>query len=299
MAPDAAMTDISHHWLALLAELRDRQVPCVLITVAETRGSVPRAAGTKMIVSAEAQFGTIGGGNLEAEAIQAARELLRAQASPDDAGNRLVRYPLGPALAQCCGGVVTVLLEPFLPPRRRLLLFGAGHVGKAVIEVLSGLGLPIRWIDPRVEQFPAHSPPGVEMIHTGAPEAELRNSDVDSFVLVITHSHDLDYALVETALRHGRFAYLGLIGSRSKRARFEKRLRAANIPAADIIRLTCPIGIPGITGKHPREIAIAVAAQVLRLGIAQHPVAPDHGCGQADALPEAPSAAAPSTSRHD
>jgi len=193
------MTDISHHWLPLLADLRERRVPCVLITVAETRGSVPRGAGTKMIVSAGEQYGTIGGGNLETEAVQAARELLRAQESTDDSGNRLIRYPLGPALAQCCGGVVTVLLEPFLPPRRKLLLFGAGHVGKAVIDVLSGLGLPIRWIDPRTEQFPAHSPPGVEMIVTGAPEAELRSADADSFILIITHSHDLDYALVEAA----------------------------------------------------------------------------------------------------
>ncbi|MDZ4349640.1 MAG: xanthine dehydrogenase accessory protein XdhC [Xanthomonadaceae bacterium] len=262
------MTDISHHWLPLLADLRERRVPCVLITVAETRGSAPRGAGTKMIVSAGEQFGTIGGGNLETEAVQAARELLRAQESTDDSGNRLIRYPLGPALAQCCGGVVTVLLEPFLPPRRKLLLFGAGHVGKAVIDVLSGLGLPIRWIDPRAEQFPAHSPPSVEMIVTGAPEAELRSADADSFILIITHSHDLDYALVETTLRHGRFAYLGLIGSASKRARFEKRLRAANIPANDIARLTCPIGIAGITGKHPKEIAIAVAAQLLTIGIA-------------------------------
>lgn len=257
------MTDISHSWLPTLADLRARHIPCVLITVAEVRGSAPREAGTKMIATATEQFGTIGGGNLEAEAVRQARERLAGA----EAGNRLARLPLGPALAQCCGGVVTVLLEPFLTPRKKLLLFGAGHVGKAVIETLRGLPAPIRWIDPRAEQFPAHIPEGVEKVHTAAPAAELRDTDEDTHILIITHSHDLDYELVEAALKRNRFAYLGLIGSASKRRRFEKRLRVAGIPDQTIARLTCPIGIEGITGKHPKEIAIAVAAELLRLGL--------------------------------
>ena len=257
------MNDISHAWLPILADLRARHVPCVLITVAETRGSAPREAGAKMIATADGQFGTIGGGNLEAEAVRQARERLAGAG----VGNRLARFPLGPALAQCCGGVVTVLLEPFLPPRRKLLLFGAGHVGKAVVETLNGLPVPIRWIDPRAEQFPAQIPEGVEKVHTAAPAAELRDTDEDTHILVITHSHELDYELVEAALRRNRFAYLGLIGSASKRRRFEKRLRVAGITDETIARLTCPIGIEGITGKHPKEIAIAVAAELLRLGL--------------------------------
>ncbi len=275
------MTDISHRWLATLAELRDRRVPCVLITIAETRGSVPREAGTKMVVTADEQFGTIGGGNLEADAVAQARqrltEALGTGPRPNDVppdpvhqaslDNRLVRYALGPSLAQCCGGVVTVLLEPFLPPRQRLLLFGAGHVGRAVVEVMAGLGIALRWIDPRAEQFPDRLPDGVEAVHTRAPEAELRTSDADTYILVISHSHDLDYRLVETALQHSRFAYLGLIGSASKRTRFEKRLRSVGIAPDTLTRLTCPIGIPGIPGKHPREIAIAVAAQLLAEGL--------------------------------
>lgn len=259
------MTDISHAWLPILTDLRARHVPCVLITVAEVRGSAPREAGTKMIATVGEQFGTIGGGNLEVEAVRRARELLAGIGT--DAGNRLAHFPLGPALAQCCGGVVTVLLEPFLPPRKKLLLFGAGHVGKAVVEILRGLPVPIRWIDPRAEQFPARIPEGVEKVHTGAPVAELRDTDEDSHILVITHSHELDYQLVEAALTRNRFAYLGLIGSASKRRRFEKRLKAAGQPDEAIARLTCPIGIEGITGKHPKEIAIAVAAELLALGL--------------------------------
>ncbi len=259
------MTDIGHRWLETLADLRARQVPCVLVTVAETRGSAPREAGTKMIATTDQQFGTIGGGNLEAEAVRQARELL----DRTDHDNRLARFPLGPSLAQCCGGVVTVLLEPFLPPRKRLLLFGAGHVGRAIVEVLSGLGLRIHWIDPREDQFPEPLPDAVEKVHTDAPTAELHDCDEDTYVLIVSHSHDLDYRLVETTLARNRFAYLGLIGSASKRARFEKRLRQAGIPDETLARLTCPIGLPAIAGKHPKEIAIATAAELLGLGLTE------------------------------
>lgn len=257
---------MTHQWLSVLAELADKAVPCVLITVTEAKGSTPRDAGTKMVVTAAEQFGTIGGGNLEFEAIGEARKLLAgAIAAP------LVKdYPLGPKLAQCCGGAVSVLLEPFLPSGKKVFLFGAGHVGKEVVGVLSALPIEIRWIDERANEFPADMPKNCKKIATATPLMELKDIAEGSFIIIMTHSHDLDYDLVRDVLKNGKFTYLGLIGSDTKRARFEKRLLADGLAEADLKRLICPIGISGVTGKHPREIAIAVAAEVLSLGLTSH-----------------------------
>lgn len=257
------MRPANHEWLPVLAGLCDRGVPCVLVTVMTARGSTPREAGTKMVVTAEQSFGTIGGGNLEFEAIAQARELLAACEEAAQAKD----YALGPSLAQCCGGAVTIFLEPFGGPRKTLLLFGAGHVGKEVVKVLEGLPLKIRWIDERANEFPATLPANAEKVATSAPVAEMRNLPPDAFILIMTHSHDLDYDLVRAALQNGGFAYLGLIGSKTKRARFEKRLIAEGVGKEELERLTCPIGIGSVTGKHPREIAIAVAAELLSLGL--------------------------------
>lgn len=249
-------------WLTDVAALTARRVPCVLITVTEAKGSTPREAGAKMVVSADEQHGTIGGGNLEHEAIAAARALLGGGGGPAS-----IDYALGPTLAQCCGGAVTVLLEPLLPPRRTLHLFGAGHVGREIVDVLKGLPVHVRWIDERQGEMPLEVPPIAEPVITATPVAEVRAIGADDLVLVLTHSHDLDYALVRAVLEHGRFAHLGLIGSGTKRARFEKRLLADGVTQLE--RLVCPIGLPGVGGKHPREIAVAVAADLLARGIAR------------------------------
>jgi len=250
-------------WLATLADLSARRVPCVLVTVMEAKGSTPREAGTKMVVAAEAQYGTVGGGNLEFEAVAEARKLLAA-AVPTAA---VKDYPLGPKLAQCCGGAVSVLLESFIPTGKKLYLFGAGHVGREVVAVLSALPIDIIWIDSRAEEFPTVLPPGCTRKLTTAPLEQAAEIDEDAFVLVMTHNHDLDYDIVRSVMQRGHYAYLGLIGSATKRARFEKRLAVDGIASADLSRLVCPIGIGGVTGKHPREIAIAVAAQLLAAGL--------------------------------
>lgn len=253
------------HWLAVLADLAAKRVPHVLITVTEAKGSTPREAGTKMVVTQTEQFCTIGGGNLEFQAIEAARALLGdAVTTPE-----MKDYPLGPKLAQCCGGAVTVLLEPFIPHTKTLYLFGAGHVGKEVVKVFSGLPVTIHWVDEREAEFPQHVPAQCQKIVTTAPLAVLEALDAQSYVLVMTHSHDLDYDIVRHVMQNGTFAYLGLIGSDTKRARFEKRLQVDGIAAEDLPRMTCPIGIGSVKGKHPREIAIAVAAELLSLGISQ------------------------------
>ncbi|MDP2204906.1 MAG: xanthine dehydrogenase accessory protein XdhC [Alphaproteobacteria bacterium] len=250
-------------WLSTLADLSARHVPCVLVTVMEAKGSTPREAGTKMVVTADGQYGTIGGGNLEFEAVAEARALLTsAQASV-----KVKDYPLGPKLAQCCGGAVSVLLESFVPTGKKLYLFGAGHVGREVVAVLAALPIDIVWIDSRAQEFPAVLPPGCTQKLTAAPLAETAEIDESAYVLVMTHNHDLDYDIVRSVMQRGRYAYLGLIGSATKRARFEKRLAVDGIATVDLARLICPIGIGGVTGKHPREIAIAVAAQLLALGL--------------------------------
>lgn len=250
-------------WLATLADLSARRVPCVLVTVMEAKGSTPREAGTKMVVTADAQFGTIGGGNLEFEAMAEARQLLAAAISTAAVKD----YPLGPKLAQCCGGAVSVLLESFIPTGKKLYLFGAGHVGREVVAVLSALPVDIVWIDSRAAEFPAQIPEHCQRRLTSAPLAEVDNIDSNTYVLVMTHNHDIDYDIVRAVMQRGQFAYLGLIGSATKRARFEKRLTVDGISPDHLARLVCPIGVGGVTGKHPREIAIAVAAQLLSLGL--------------------------------
>jgi xanthine dehydrogenase accessory factor len=251
---------MSHEWLSTLSTLRDKDIPCVLITVMEAKGSTPREAGTKMVVTAGDQFGTIGGGNLEFQAIDEARKILTTASS----AAKTKDYPLGPALAQCCGGAVTVLLEPFISSDKTVLLFGAGHVGKEVVKVLENLPVKVRWVDERAGEFPAEMPQNCEKIVTARSLDKLKDITDKTYIIVMTHSHNLDFEIVKAALEKGNFAYLGLIGSDTKAVRFRKRLSAAGL---DISRLTCPIGIEGINGKHPREIAIAVAAELLTLGL--------------------------------
>ena len=244
-------------WLSAVAAARAAGEACVLVTVAKADGSTPRSAGTKMVVFADRTTGTIGGGNLEYEAIARARRLLAegAEAPVLDA------YPLGPALGQCCGGQTTVMFEPLRTAAHTLLLFGAGHVGRALVGILAGLPFRVRWIDSRQAEFPASWPDNVTIECGDAVEAEVDAAPPGAFFLVMTYSHDIDLRLVEAILRRGDFAYLGLIGSRTKRARFERRLRRVGL---DPDRLVCPIGIGGIPGKHPRHIAVAVAAQLLQ-----------------------------------
>ena len=259
------MTFFNHEWLSVLAQMSEKSIPCVLVTVTEAKGSTPREAGTKMVVTQDETYGTIGGGNLEFEAIREARDLMAAAVH----AAQMKEYPLGPALAQCCGGAVSVLLEPFLPHKNTLYLFGAGHVGREVVRVLDGLPVTVKWVDSRAQEFPDAMPKQCEKIVTASPASVFHDMPENAYIVIMTHNHDLDYELTLAGLKKGNFAYLGLIGSDTKRARFEKRLKADGIDAKDLSRLICPIGVGGVTGKHPREIAIARGAQLLESGIAK------------------------------
>jgi xanthine dehydrogenase accessory factor len=249
--------------------------PAVVVHVLEHRGSVPREAGTRMLVAADAVAGTIGGGRLEHEAIADARRLLREGGMPHE-----VSVALGPSLGQCCGGAVRLrhtLLQADdpaawspAPPRFTLQLYGAGHVGRAVAKLLADLPCRVSWIDEREDQFPLWPlPPHIERTCAEPVEAEIAHATPGSFCLVATHSHALDMAIAQAVLRRGDFAWFGLIGSKTKRAKFEHRLVERGFAQEQLDRIVCPIGLPGIVGKEPEVIALAVVAQMMQEALRQ------------------------------
>lgn len=303
--------------------------PAALVTVLATEGSAPREAGTKMVVWEGGQSGTIGGGNLEHRATSQARLML----ANSQASFAIQDYPLGPLLAQCCGGRVRLLIErvetasrdwltdaarrmdadqpfevrtrfdpglltktivpigalgPDAPPvtlagaqasargarpelgdelverneapRPALLVFGAGHVGQAVARAFAPLPFKLSWYDSRPETAEIA---GVTVAEPAEMAAAAMGAGGDAYGLIFTHDHGLDYALASAGLAGGGFAYLGLIGSKTKRARFMSRLRDDGFSEAALTRLTCPIGLPALKSKAPEVIAVSVAADLL------------------------------------
>jgi xanthine dehydrogenase accessory factor len=251
---------VSADWLDTLRELRQAGRPAVLVTLLAARGSTPREAGCKMVVTEADAQGTIGGGNLEFQSIRIARQVL---ADPV-AGPLLREFPLGPALGQCCGGHASVLFEPVRPPAWHIAVYGAGHVGQALVALLGTLDCRVSWIDPRPEAFPAQRPANV-FAQCAAPLAEtVARLPAGACVLVMTHDHALDFDIVAAALPRIDLPFVGLIGSETKRARFVSRLARLGLAPDAIRRLVCPIGVAGTGGKAPAEIAVAVAAQLLQ-----------------------------------
>jgi xanthine dehydrogenase accessory factor len=235
-----------------------------------------------MAVFPNALVNTIGGGHLEFQAITEARALM-ANSGKAKAGsiNITNRYALGPALGQCCGGVVHLKFEhicaadaPALKHRllangQPLTLFGGGHVGRALIHVLSALPFNVQWVDSRDEIFPAHLPPNVVCEHSDPVHAAVADMPSGSSVLIMSFSHAEDLDVVAACLNrqrlHGDLKFVGLIGSKTKWATFQHRLEAKGFSAEELAFITCPIGVPGIAGKEPEVIAVAVAAQLLQL----------------------------------
>lgn len=296
-------------WLRGLCETEE---PAVLVTVARVEGSGPREAGAAMAVTRGGQFDTIGGGHLELRACAIARAML-----DDPRGvERLQRFPLGPTLGQCCGGVTHLSFEPIgdraqmlalrdrlqagrdswravpldshaparldtagpavasldrdllivpVPSvRNRVVLFGAGHVGAALVQALAPLPCHVTWVDEREDLFPATLPDNVAVEITDTPDAVVAEAPDNTYFLVMTHSHALDQTLAEAILKRPALHWFGLIGSKTKRMLFEHRLAARGVALPRIAQMTCPIGLPGITGKEPAVIAASVAAQLLQ-----------------------------------
>lgn len=254
--------------------------PSVLVTVEATDGSAPREPGAWMAVFSDTVLGTIGGGHLEFQAISHARGSV-----PPEGGSAAVlgfmRLALGPSLGQCCGGVVHLRFEAVskddLPVLRRRLaptgppvaLFGGGHVGRALVRVLAALPFQVHWIDSRDEIFPADVPANVRCEHSDPVQAAVAGLAAGSRVLIMSFSHAEDLDVVSACLKrqraHGDLPYIGLIGSKSKWAAFRHRLEARGFATDELAHVTCPIGVPGITGKEPEVIAVAVAAQLLQV----------------------------------
>ncbi|KJJ98500.1 xanthine dehydrogenase [Pseudomonas sp. 21] len=250
---------MTRNWMDAIASLRDSAEAYVLITVIGVQGSTPRESGSKMLVTAGETFDTIGGGHLEFAAIEHARQLLLAGQD----SQALEHFPLGARLGQCCGGRASLLFECFAARGPQVVLFGAGHVGRALAPLLAGLPLRLEWVDSRAAQFPQSVPEGVRMRLLEEPEDAVHEAPPGSYFLVMTHNHPLDYAIAEAVLKRGDAGFLGMIGSRTKARRFQMRLEQHGYPQQVIEQMHCPIGLSEVPGKRPLEVAISVAAQVI------------------------------------
>lgn len=250
--------DDEMNWISALAELQRSGEPCVLVTIIEERGSTPRNAGSKMVVSAERLYDTIGGGHLEYRAQAIAREMLAARTQD----TRLERFSLGASLGQCCGGATVLLFEPMGQPQAHIAVFGAGHVGRALVPLLASLPCRVRWIDSREHEFPR---PCRRRGESGERRSARRGrADAARQPL---HRHDPQPPAGPGAYRGDpgaqRLRLFGLIGSKTKRVKFEHRLRERGVDAERLQRMRCPMGLEQVKGKLPAEIAISIAGEVI------------------------------------
>lgn len=290
-------------WFGAVARLRARREAGVLVTVATVRGHAPRNAGAKLVVGQDETWGSIGGGNVEAVTIDRAREMIAASAAEPE----LLDFALNDKVTnrhgvQCCGGTVSVLLEP-LPVVRAVAIFGVGHVGMELARVLARQDLDLHLVDSRSDILAeerlavlADAVAGVRVHHTPLlPEEVLETLPQGTHVLIMTHDHAEDAALCDAALRTPHLGSIGLIGSAAKWGRFRKRLLTeGGHDEAAIDRIKTPIGLADITGKDPATIAVSVAADLLRTFEAEEYGAQEHHRGEtvdADTDEDAPAAA--------
>lgn len=244
----------------------------IVCELTQVRGSSPREEGTFMLVGMGAIFGTIGGGALEYMVIDHARRLIaegRAEAAMD--------VPLGPEIGQCCGGRVTVALRYADGPIRRELagrvateesaephvyVFGAGHVGRVLAQILSLLPVRVEVIDTRQEELDL-LPAGVPFRRVAMPEAVVRSAPAGSAFVILTHDHALDFLIAHEALRRTDSAYVGMVGSRTKRAKFASWFLEQGGEPQALERLVLPIGAQGLGDKRPAIIAALAAAEIM------------------------------------
>lgn len=251
----------------------------IIARITDVRGSSPREKGASMLIARQDILGSIGGGQLENRVIQDARHRLLEpicdeQASDDELSRD---FTLGPPMNQCCGGRIRISYRYCTDPEQwqhpdaaqarqiQVILFGAGHVGKALAAILATQPCHLHWVDSRAEQFPAVIPANARQYIAPNPATLVNELPANAYILVMTHDHRLDLAICDTVLHRNRFRFLGLIGSQTKRGRFRKQLYDNGHPSALIDRLNCPIGVPHIRSKHPAHIALAVATQLLAL----------------------------------
>lgn len=274
-------------WLAAAERLRSRREAGVLVTITEVRGHSPRDAGAKMVVGLGDTWGSIGGGNLEATAVDRARELLaETSAQPTTFNANLSDKARATHGVQCCGGEVTVLLEP-LPVLPAVAIFGVGHVGLELARILARHDLDLHLVDSRPEQLSDHALAGLDdaiaRVHRHhvpvLPELVLAELPPGTHVLVMTHDHAEDAALCDAALRTGHLGTIGLIGSRAKWNRFRKKLADEGHDESAIARIIAPIGLSQLPGKEPATIAVGVAASLLETFEQESEVHPSSSSG--------------------
>ena len=238
----------------------------IRVRITRARGSTPREEGAEMMVGPEAVTGTIGGGQLEYLAIDRARQML---ARGED--RAVMDVPLGPEIGQCCGGRVELMLDRELAtpaaPEPSVLIFGAGHVGRALARALLPLPVQVRLIDQRTAELALA--PGVPGELTPLPEAEVRRAPPGSAYVILTHDHALDFLIAAEALARGDAAYVGMIGSKTKLAQFRRWIAQAEGPTPDIAPLVCPIDAAGRPDKRPEVIAAFVAAELFQRVLAR------------------------------
>lgn len=263
-------------WMDTAAELRKARVPAVLVTLASVRGHAPREAGAKLIVTAEDLHGTIGGGNLEMTAVTRAREILASVAEgtrhePEMLTLRLNDKAPAKYGRQCCGGEVSVLLEP-LPVPASVAIFGIGNIGLELTRILARHDIDVHVSDSRpehLEELDRLEPPVAQIYREFAVVGEevLVGLPAGTHVLIMTHDHAEDLHLCDAALTRGDLGSIGLIGSSAKWQRFRKNLIAEGHTPATVDTIDCPIGLPDLPGKQPATIALSVAADLLgRMG---------------------------------
>ncbi len=300
-------------WTGRVHSYLERSVPVCRVIVARVRGSAPRECGAEMYVTASISEETIGGGQLEFEAIGIARSVLRAL--PEQGFSRQFRvFALGPNLGQCCGGEVTLLFEGFSPslaasfrgipptgakgfihdargdlfcqmserlidrpdynavkqifwmPAQKapvqLYLYGAGHVGRALMPLLCGLGIQPYWVDTDSARFPSEVPSCVTIVPAADMTVIAAHAPAGAVHIVMSYSHRLDEELVYTLLKKNVFSHLGLIGSATKYRRFCSALKKRGLSQPQLDRLVCPIGQPDIRSKKPGHLSLSIAAQI-------------------------------------
>jgi xanthine dehydrogenase accessory factor len=244
------------------------------VTLVGVSGSTPRNSGTKMVISRDEIFDTIGGGHLEHKTIKYAQKMLAAGKD----SQHLEHFQLGSNLGQCCGGNASVLFECFAAVGVNIMLFGAGHVGKALVPMLAQLPCQVTWVDSRDEQFPANLDAyhNVHKVVSEEPELEVASMPENSYYIVMTHNHQMDFEITQAILKRADFSYLGLIASDTKWRRFQQRYKHRDIEQQQVARMNCPIGLPQVGGKLPMEVAVSVSAEIINIYQAEQQKIAEH-----------------------
>ena len=247
-------------YLRTLEYLSKENIPAIIIMIIKTRGSSPAKSGTKLIISkSKIEYGTIGGGKLEHQAIADAGDLLSSR-------NKTLtkEYPLGAAFGQCCGGSVELFME-VINTAPLLYIFGAGHIGYALSEIMKNTAFDVKLIDSRENWFGQFSDhPEVDYINEESDffEELVQWNQSRTYLIVLTHLHDLDQEIIEFSIEK-EAKYIGLIGSQTKWKQFKKRILQKKDLEIELAKVHCPVGL-NIGGESPQEIAISIASELLK-----------------------------------